>query len=202
MLVIGLTGGIGSGKSTVARYFAEFGVPVIDADVVSRDLVAPGGDALREIVARFGRDVLHADGTLERTRLRERVFRHPAERRALEDILHPRIYEEMRRRIRSLRAPYCIAVIPLLLETGQRGFVDRLLVVDTSETLQRARAQRRDGVGAEQVDAVMRAQVDRETRLRAADDVIANEGDIHALQRETAALHRRYLALATAAGGA
>ena len=202
MLVIGLTGGIGSGKSTVARYFAELGVPVIDADVVSRDLVAPGGDALREIVARFGRDLLHADGTLDRARLRERVFRHPAERRALEDILHPRIYEEMRRRMRSLRATYCIAVIPLLLETGQRGFVDRLLVVDTSETVQRERAQRRDGVGAEQVDAVMRAQVDRETRLRAADDVIANEGDLDALQRATEALHRRYLALASAAGEA
>lgn len=202
MLVIGLTGGIGSGKSTVARYFAELGVPVIDADAVSRELVARGGDALREIVARFGHDVLHTDGTLDRARLRERVFHHPAERRALEDILHPRIYEEMRRRIRSLRAPYCIAVIPLLLETGQRGFVDRLLVVDTSETLQRVRAQRRDGVGAEQVDAVMRAQIDRETRLRAADDVIGNEGGLDALKRETEGLHRRYLALASAAGGA
>src|SRR3569832_23877 len=108
----------------------------------------------------------------------------------------------MRRRIRLLRAPYCIAVIPLLLETGGRGFVDRVLVVDTSESLQRARAERRDGVTAEAVDAVMRAQGDRETRRRAADDLVSNDGDLDALKRETEALHRRYLALASAADGA
>ena len=202
MLVIGLTGGIGSGKSTVAQYFSELGVPVIDADVVARDVVVPGSEALRDIVAHFGTDVLRPDGTLDRARLRQHVFNNAAERRALEAILHPRIYDEMRRRIRLLRAPYCIAVIPLLLETGGRGFVDRVLVVDTSESLQRARAERRDGVTAEAVDAVMRAQVDRETRRRAADDLVSNDGDLDALKRETEALHRRYLALASAADGA
>lgn len=201
MLVIGLTGGIGSGKSTVARYFAQLGVPVIDADAVARDLVAPGGDTFHEIVAQFGADVLRPDGALDRARLRERVFQHPAERRALEDILHPRIYEEMRRQIMLLRAPYCVAVIPLLLETGRRDFVDRVLVVDASETLQRTRAQHRDGASAEEVDAVMRAQVNRETRRRAANDIISNEEDFEALKRETEVLHRRYLAMASAEGG-
>lgn len=198
--IVGLTGGIGSGKSTAARHFAALGVPVVDADLVARELVAPGSPALREIHARFGDEILRADGGLDRARLRELVFADPDRRRALEAILHPRVYAEMARRIAALDAPYCIAVIPLLLETGRRAFVDRVLVVDSSEALQRARARRRDGVTATVVNAVMRAQVDRPTRRASADDIIDNDGDLAALQRQVEVLHHRYLALAAADG--
>lgn len=199
MLIIGLTGGIGSGKSTVARYFAELGVPIVDADVVARELVAPGSPALREIRAEFGDEVLRADGGLDRARLRELVFADAVRRRALEAILHPRVYAEMARRIAALAAPYCIAVVPLLLETGRRDFVDRVLVVDAAEDVQRARAQRRDGATAESVQAVMQSQLERSARRRAADDVIENHADLAALRQHVEALHRRYLALAAAA---
>jgi len=196
MLIIGLTGGIGSGKSTVAHYFEQLGVPVIDADVVARDIVSPGSDALHDIVTRFGNEVLRPDGTLDRGRLRALVFDVPERRAALEGILHPRIYAEMRRRIAALSAPYCIAVIPLLLETDRRDFVDRVLVIDVSEELQRARVEKRDRADAAMVTAIMQAQVDRDSRRRAADDLISNDGDLAALERQAAALHQRYLTLA------
>lgn len=196
MLVIGLTGGIGSGKSTVARCFFMLGVPVVDADDVARDVVAPGSDGLREIIEHFGNGILHADGSLDRAQLRKLIFEHPAQRRVLEDILHPRIYAEMRRRISALAAPYCLAVIPLLLETGQRHFVDRVLVVDVADDVQRARARSRDRATAAEIDAVMRTQLDRQTRLAAADDIIDNSVDAHHLERQVQQLHRRYLALA------
>lgn len=199
MLIIGLTGGIGSGKSTVARYFAELGVPIVDADVVARELVAPGSPALREIRAEFGDEVLNTDGGLDRGRLRELVFADADRRRALEAILHPRVYAEMARRVAALDTPYCIAVVPLLLETGRRDFVDRVLVVDAAEDVQRARAQRRDGATAEGVQAVMQSQLERSARRRAADDVIENDADLAALRHYVEALHRRYLALAAAA---
>jgi len=198
MLIIGLTGGIGSGKSTVARYFERLGVPVIDAAVVARDVVSPGSDALHDIVECFGDEVLHPDRTLDRGRLRTLVFDDPERRAVLERILHPRIYAEMRRRIAALSAPYCIAVIPLLLETGRRDFVDRVLVIDVSEELQRARVEKRDRTDAAMVTAIMQAQVDRDSRRRAADDLISNDGDLAALERQAAALHHRYLALAAA----
>lgn len=196
MLIIGLTGGIGSGKSTVARYFERLGAPVIDADVVARDVVSPGSDALHDVVERFGDGVLHPDGTLDRGRLRTLVFDDPERRTVLERILHPRIYAEMKRRIAALSAPYCIAVIPLLLETGRRDFVDRVLVIDVPEELQRARAQARDRTDAATVTAIMQAQVDRASRRRAADDLISNDGDLAALERQAATLHHRYLTLA------
>lgn len=199
MLIIGLTGGIGSGKSTVARYFAELGVPIVDADVVARELVAPGSPALREIGAEFGDEVLNTDGGLDRGRLRELVFADADRRRALEAILHPRVYAEMARRIAAFDAPYCIAVVPLLLETGRRDYVDRVLVVDAAEDVQRTRAQRRDGATAEGVQAVMQSQLERSARRRAADDVIENDADLAALRHHVEALHRRYLALAAAA---
>lgn len=193
MLVIGLTGGIGSGKSTVARCFEEFGVPVIDADAIARELVEPDGPALHEIVQTFGSGVLDDDGYLDRARLRRLVFTDPARRRRLESILHPRIREEMRARMGTLETPYCVLTIPLLLETGQTDMVDRVLVVDAAESVRRARIRRRDGLDDEEIEAILRTQASGEQRLQAADDVIVNEGDLHALRTEVERLHHTYL---------
>lgn len=196
-LVIGLTGGIGSGKSTVAKLFARLGAPVIDADAIAHELVSPGEPALRAIVAAFGRDVLTPEGTLDRRRLRERAFRDPALRERLETILHPLIRREMRRRVQALDAPYCVLCIPLLLETGRTDQMDRILVVDTPPTLQIERTQARDGSSRETVERIMRAQVDPRERLAAADDVIDNSGTLAQLEAQVESLHRRYLDMAT-----
>ena len=199
MLIIGLTGGIGSGKSTVAGYFAQRGIPVIDADQLARELVAPGSITLNEITGLFGPDILLPDGSLDRARLRSRVFADPALRRSLEAILHPRIYAEFRRRTLTLQAPYCIWVIPLLLETGETTMVDRVLVVDTPESLQRERVRAREGMDDDTLEAILRSQTSRDERLRAADDVIVNSADLDYLQHQVTALHQRYLDLANAA---
>ena len=196
MLRIGLTGGIGSGKSTTAELFAALGVPVIDADLIARELVEPGQPALAEIVAAFGDDAVDAQGNVDRRRLRQRVFADLTQRKRLEAILHPRIHAEMARRTRAQSAPYVVLVIPLLLEADQRDLVDRVLVVDASPEAQRQRAGKRDGLTAEQVDAMLAAQCNRRQRLDQADDVIDNNGDLRALQRQVNALHRRYLDLA------
>ena len=199
MLIIGLTGGIGSGKSTVAGYFAQHGVPVIDADRLARELVVPGSSAADEIAAVFGSNMLLPDGSLDRPRLRRLVFADPSERRRLEAILHPRIYAEMRRRTRVLRAPYCIWVIPLLVETAETALVDRVLVVDAPETQQEERVLAREGMDMETLKAILSSQASRAERLRAADDVIVNNADLVHLQRQVTALHHRYLALADTA---
>lgn len=199
MLIIGLTGGIGSGKSTVAGYFAQQGIPVIDADQLARDLVAPGNPALDEIASIFGPNILLPDGALDRPQLRRRIFADPAQRRRLETVLHPRIYAEMRRRTEALRTPYCIWVIPLLLETGGTALVDRVLVVDAPESLQRQRVLSRDDLDDGTLEAILRSQVSRTERLRAADDIIVNDADLSHLQQQVTALHHRYLDLANAA---
>ncbi len=196
MYLVGLTGGLASGKSTVATLFAALGVPVIDADAIAREVVTPGSAALAEIATHFGSAVLHSDGTLNRTALRERVFHDPAQRRALEAILHPRILAEMHRRAAQLDAPYCLFMIPLLVESGQTEHVDRVLVVDVPVALQRRRAQLRDGLAPEFIDAILAAQSDRATRLAAADEVLNNDADIDTLRHRVAALHAKYLDLA------
>lgn len=198
MLVVGLTGGIGSGKTTVADCFAALGVPLIDADAIARELVEPGSPVLSEIVDCFGPDVLNPSGDLDRLRLRHRVFTDPGERRRLEAILHPRIRAEMARRIRELNARYCIVSIPLMVETAQTDLVDRVLVVDCPPELQRERIARRDGWPEEEIDGALRAQATRAQRLRAADDVIVNDGDLDTLRDTVATLHRRYLELSRA----
>lgn len=198
MLRIGLTGGIGSGKSTVADLFAGRGVPVIDADVIARELVEPGQAALAEIVAAFGDRIVDAHGHLKRRDLRERVFADPVERKRLEAILHPRIHAEMARRTAAQSAAYVVLVIPLLFEADQRELVDRVLVVDVSPEVQRRRAGERDGLTAEQLDAMLAAQWDRRQRLDQADDIIDNNGDLAALQRRVDVLHQRYCDLAAA----
>lgn len=197
MLKIGLTGGIGCGKTTVAELFAAKGVPVIDADRVSRDLVEPGRPALDAIVQRFGPELLEG-GRLNRARLRQIVFSAPLQRQWLEALLHPLVYEEMAARLRGLSAPYCLLVVPLLLETGRRDFVDRLLVVDCPAKAQRQRIKARDGLDDSELQRVLSAQLARQDRLAAADDVIENAGGPEDLAAQVDRLHRSYLALAGA----
>jgi dephospho-CoA kinase len=196
MLVVGLTGGIGSGKSSVAERLAALGVPVIDADPIARELVAPGQPALAEVVASFGPGVLAGDGALDRRALRRRVFADDQARRNLEAILHPRIRAAMEARLRSLGAPYAVLVMPLLLETGQRDLCHRVLVVDLPEALQVQRVVQRDGQRPAEVEAILRAQCSRAYRRAAADDLLDNSGDRTRLLAQVDALHERYMCLA------
>lgn len=196
VLVIGLTGGIGSGKSVAAESFAAHGVPVIDADVLARELVAPGCPALEEIHRAFGPSVLTASGELDRRRLRELVFADEQRRHELEAILHPRVYAEIAHRLAALDAPYAVTVVPLLLETAGWELVDRILVVDAPEELQLSRATARDGTSREAVARILAAQIPREQRLALADDVLTNDGDLASLAHQVDALHRRYSSLA------
>jgi len=199
MFTVGLTGGIGSGKSTVADCFAALGVPVIDTDVIARDLTAPGGAALEAIRAAFGETVMQADGALDRAALRRRVFADTTARHQLEVILHPRIRQVVGQMLATLTAPYALIVIPLLVETG--GYLDvlnRVLVVDCPEEVQIARVMARNGLTQDEVNAILAAQAGRADRLAAADDVIVNTGMPAALRAEVATLHQRYLALAAA----
>ena len=194
---IGLTGGIGSGKTEVSRYFGTLGVPIIDTDTIAHELVARGQPALAEIAARFGSEILDAHGNLDRARLRGVVFADPARRRQLENILHPRIRDRALALAEQCDAAYCIIVIPLLVESGQDYPLDRILVVDVPTEVQYRRVARRDGISREQIASILAAQADRATRLRAADDVIVNVGDLDALHRNIDALHLRYLKLAS-----
>lgn len=193
MLKIGLTGGIGSGKTTASEHFARLGAEVVDTDLLSRELVEPGQPALDEIVATFGKQVLTADGRLDRGRLRDLVFNDAAARKQLESILHPRIRRAMLARAERSKAPYVVFVIPLLFETGQQSLVDRVLLIDLPESLQLARVAARDGLDTGQIAGIMQAQTDRETRLRAADDVICNDGSPADLRAAVEKLHREYL---------
>lgn len=190
--IVGLTGGIASGKSTVARLFEERGAELVDADRISRELVEKGTPALAAIVARFGSDILDHQGSLDRGKLRGVVFRDPGERRWLESLLHPRVREEIDRRIAAARAPYVILDVPLLLESNHYAFVDRILVVDLPETLQLERALRRDDRPREEIERIIAAQTSREERLRRADDVIDNSGLKEDLVREVERLDEFY----------
>jgi dephospho-CoA kinase len=196
---VGLTGGIASGKSTVARLFEALGVPVIDTDVLAREVVAPGEPVLQQIAARFGARVLAPDGSLDRAALRAIVFADPAARADLEQLTHPAIRARLEERSTMLGGPYQMLVIPLLVETGGRTPVDRVLVVDCSEALQIRRLQARDGATLEQAHQILRAQATREARLAAANDVIVNEGDLGAVRDRVASLHESYLRLARGA---
>lgn len=197
MFRVGLTGGIASGKSTVASLFAALGVPVIDADVIARDVVAPGSALLGKVRAEFGEEVLAPDGSLDRRALRTRVFGEGAEaidaRRRLESLTHPAIRAEMDARSASAGGPYQILAIPLLVEGGARGRVDRVLVVDADEATQIRRLQARDGSTLSEARAILAAQTDRARRRAAADDVITNDGDLVALAAQVEALHASYL---------
>ncbi len=196
---IGLTGGIGSGKSSAADCFSALGAGVIDTDAISRELTAAGGAAMPSIRDQFGPEYVAADGALDRARMRSRVFAEALARRQLEAILHPLIGRESRRCLAEARAPYVLLVVPLLLETGAyRELIRRVLVVDCAESLQVERTVRRSRITEAEVRAIMAAQLPRAERLARADDVIHNDGDTAALQARVADLHRQYLALAQA----
>jgi dephospho-CoA kinase len=200
-LRVGLTGGVASGKSTVAQRFAELGVPIVDADEAARTVTAPKRPALAVIAARFGPQVLTAQGALDRRSLRQRVFMDIAARRDLEAILHPLIRVEMERLASLAHGPYLVLSVPLLVEAGTARIpVDRILVVDTDEAVQLSRVQARDGCSEPEARAIVAAQVSRAERLRAADDVLENTADIAALHAAVDRLHARYLALAAASG--
>lgn len=196
MLVVTLTGGIGSGKTTVSRQFERLGVPVVDTDVLARELVEPRQIAFDEICQHFGRQVLNQDGSLNRAELRNLIFNAPGERKKLEQILHPKIRELTLERLNALTAPYAIVVIPLLLESGMPNPGNRTLVVDLSVEAQNGRVQARDGMSRQQVEKIIQAQVGRQQRLDVADDVIDNSSTADKLEKQVAQLHQHYLMLA------
>lgn len=193
---VALTGGIGSGKSTVAEQFAALGVMVTDADAISHQLTGPDGAALPAIRAAFDAQMIDATGALDRARMRQHVFTDPAARRRLEDILHPMIRARMLTETEASRSPYALLMIPLLLETGQQSLVDRILVVDLPEEQQIARVQERSGLTREQIGRIIASQVSRAERLAAADDLIDNSGDQASLGPQIEQLHQAYLKLA------
>ncbi len=193
---IGLTGGIGSGKSTVAALFKECGATVIDSDAISHQLTQPAGAAIAPLRAAFGDDCLDASGALDRPRMRQRVFSDPAAKQRLENILHPLIRAQMQALAEgTAAAPYLLLVVPLLFETGYHKLVQRTLVVDCAETIQVLRTMRRNGLDEQEVRAIMAQQITRAERLQRADDIIQNDADLDALRSIVTQLHRRYLAI-------
>ena len=197
-LRIGLTGGIASGKSTVAQRFMELGVPVIDADDAARAVVEPGTPGLSEVLKRFGSGVVAENGELDRRALRDLIFSNPGARRDLEAILHPLIRADMDQSAEQAVGPYVVLAIPLLVEGGSRERVDRILVVDADEAVQLQRVMARDGCTEEQARAILASQANRSARLAAADDVLLNAGTVTDLRQAVDHLHQRYLRLAEA----
>ena len=197
MYVVGVTGGIGSGKSAVTKRFQQNGITVVDADIVSRIIVEPGRPAIVAIEdhfgTRFGKTVIHPNGTLDRRALRDIVFGHPDERLWLEQLTHPLIAGEIETRLACSQSPYTILVSPLLLEGDQKNMVNRILVVDAPETLQIQRTVERDSTTAAGVEAIMQAQMPRQQRLQHADDVIVNDSTLDALHQAVDQLHNTYL---------
>ena len=197
-LRIGLTGGIASGKSTVAQRLTELGVPVIDADESARGVVAPGTPGLRAVMESFGAGILNPDGSLDRRAMRELIFAEPQRRSELERILHPLIRDDMDQRAAAAVGPYVVLAIPLLIESGKFDRVDRILVVDIDEALQLQRLMARDPGTVEQARTIIAAQADRATRLKFADDVLHNSGTVSDLRHRVDAIHGRYVSLSEA----
>jgi dephospho-CoA kinase len=197
--VIGLTGGIGSGKSAAADAFEKLGATVVDTDAIAHELTGPGGAAVAEIARQFGRAFIDASGAMDRKRMRDLVFADAEEKQRLEALLHPMIRAESERRIAAAAGCYVIYVVPLLVESpGHRERVARVLVVDCPEALQISRVRQRSMLPEAQVKRIIASQIKRERRLAAADDVIDNSGDLAALHQQVRALHEKYLALAKA----
>lgn len=193
--ILGLTGGIGSGKSAAAQHFSDLGISLIDADHAARWVVEPGRPALAQIVERFGANVLQADGQLDRAALRSLIFQAPAQRHWLEALLHPLINQEINNYLTSAQSPYAILVSPLLIESGQHHLTQRILVIDVPEHLQVQRTMQRDQSSAAQVQAILQAQASRDERLRHAHDILVNDRDQLWLQSEVERLHNFYLTL-------
>jgi dephospho-CoA kinase len=196
MLAVGLTGGIASGKSIAADAFAALGAPVLNADAVAREVVAPGTPGLAAIREQFGAGFIQADGTLDRRRMREHVFADPEARKALERITHPAIRQRLLQWRDAQSAPYCILDVPILVESGMDSLVSRILVIDAPPALQIDRLVRRDGIAEGLARQMLAAQASREMRVARADDVIRNEGSVEDLRRAVGVLHRQYLELA------
>lgn len=193
MYVVGLTGGIGSGKTTVANRFAELGICLVDADLLAREVVEPTTPALAAITEHFGQEILTKTGQLDRAKLRSIVFADDSEKDWLEQLLHPAIRELMLSRIEASQSPYTILVSPLLLETDQHNLVDRVLVVDIPADIQLDRTLLRDGSNKQTIESIIKSQIDRESRLARADDVISNVGTPDSLQPKILALHEQYM---------
>lgn len=200
MLVIGLTGGIGSGKTAASDYLASKGISVVDADLAARVVVEPGQPALDAIRQRFGDGVIQADGSLDRRALREIVFADSAARKDLEAITHPAIGEEIVRQLRASTSPYTLLVSPLLLESSQHKLANRILLIDVPEAVQLSRTASRDKVAEAQVKAIIAAQMPREEKRRRADDIVINDADLATLHQQLDALHETYLKMAESHG--
>ena len=200
MFIVGLTGGIGSGKTQVTHCFESLGVTVIDTDKIARDVVMPHTPALKKISAHFGNDILHQDGSLNRQALREHIFDHPQERHWLENLLHPLIRAEVQHQVSQVSSPYCMIVVPLLLESNDDPYktyhLNRIIVVDTDEKNQLARATERDNTTQAHIKKIMAQQVSREQRRLAADDIIENNSSLGDLSTKVKLLHEYYLTLA------
>lgn len=197
MLVIGLTGGIGSGKSTVANFFSKKNITIIDTDHLTRVLTQPNKPAYKKIIKKFGNDILSPDQTIDRRKLRKLIFNEQAHRLWLEKLLHPLIRTEVKRQITSSKSPYCIVVIPLLFETKPNPWINRILVVDAAESLQVDRTKVRDNMPTADIQTILRTQVNRDRRLSGADDIIYNDGKIEDLIPQIEKYHQLYLSLAS-----
>jgi dephospho-CoA kinase len=194
---VALTGGIGSGKSTVASLFEELGTPIIDTDVISRQIVMPGTTCFNEILNKFGSNVLSSEGDLDRKQLRDIIFHDENAKKTLESILHPVIYQEINEKIAMIDYSYCIIVVPLLIETNVMDQFDRILVVDIPEKLQIERATERDNVSSDIISRIIKSQANRHQRLECADDIIVNDVEIEKLNNFVMKLHAKYLELST-----
>ncbi|WP_429096776.1 dephospho-CoA kinase [Aeromonas media] len=198
MYVVAITGGIGSGKTTIANQFAALGIEVVDADLIAREVVAPGTPALAAIVNHFGAEMLTEQGLLDRRALRERIFSDPAAKSWLNALLHPIIRSEMLRQCAAVSSPYCLLVVPLLVENRLTELADRVLLIDVDEATQIERTCRRDGVSREQAQAILASQASRSERLAMADDVLDNQsGTTETIRARILALHETYLAFAS-----
>ncbi|GAB1259436.1 dephospho-CoA kinase [Aurantivibrio plasticivorans] len=197
MFVVGLTGGIGSGKTAVSDYFATKGITIVDADVAARIVVEPGSLALNSIRDHFGEEILNDDGSLNRGALRKVIFSDAGERGWLEKLLHPLIYQEIKKQLKAATGPYAMLVSPLLVETGQSRLTNRIIVVDVPEKIQVERVTLRDSNDEAQVKAIMAAQTSREKRLASASDVITNDASLEALHQQVDQLHDKFIELAS-----
>jgi dephospho-CoA kinase len=196
MIRVGLTGGIGSGKTVVANRFERLGTPVIDSDIITRELVVPGSLALKRIIESFGEDIVDAKGNLDRQKLRQTIFADHTARRNLEEILHPMVRQEIARQLSGLSSPYALVVIPLMVESGMVGMFDRVIVVDCDEEEQIKRVIKRDSCSKDEVDAIIQTQTSRNKRLAIATDIINNTVDIRSLDGQVERMHQHFLSLA------
>lgn len=194
-MIVGLTGGIGSGKSTVADFFKELGVPVIDADEITRELVKPGTQVLAQLASHFGETILNSQGELDRALLRKKIFSNPKDKIFVESLLHPLVYHAIKTFAQHHPAPYVIAGIPLLIETREKfnnDLIDKIVVVDAPEELQIERVKKRDKFSVAEIRNIMHTQTDRQARLNKASDVIVNDGDLNKLRKQVIALDAKY----------